>query len=132
MTQKPPPTSEPAEDELPEQMRVRREKRDRILAEGIDPYPVEVPRTHSLAEVRAAHEGLPVDTATGETVGVTGRVMFLRNTGKLCFASLREGDGTELQAMIRRGKVGEARLRRGSPTSTSATTCSCRARSSRP
>ena len=49
MTEKPPPTSEPAEDELPEQMRVRREKRDRILAEGIDPYPVEVPRTHSLA-----------------------------------------------------------------------------------
>ncbi len=110
MTEKPPPTSEPAEDELPEQMRVRREKRDRILAEGIDPYPVEVPRTHSLAEVRAAHEGLPVDTATGETVGVTGRVMFLRNTGKLCFASLREGDGTELQAMISLAKVGEDAL----------------------
>ena len=57
MTENPASTSEPAEDELPEQMRVRREKRDRILAEGIDPYPVEVPRTHSLAEVRAAHSG---------------------------------------------------------------------------
>jgi lysyl-tRNA synthetase class 2 len=110
MTENPASTSEPAEDELPEQMRVRREKRDRILAEGIDPYPVEVPRTHSLAEVRAAHAGLPVDTATGETVGVTGRVMFLRNTGKLCFASLREGDGTELQAMISLAKVGEDAL----------------------
>jgi lysyl-tRNA synthetase, class II len=110
MTENPASTSEPAEDELPEQMRVRREKRDRILAEGIDPYPVEVPRTHSLAEVRAAHSGLPADTATGALVGVTGRVMFLRNTGKLCFASLREGDGTELQAMISLAKVGEDAL----------------------
>jgi lysyl-tRNA synthetase class 2 len=91
-------------------MRVRREKRDRILAEGIDPYPVEVPRTHTLAEVRAAHSGLPADTATGEQVGVTGRVMFMRNTGKLCFATLREGDGTELQAMISLAKVGEDAL----------------------
>src|SRR3569833_3249985 len=116
MTEKPPPTSVPAEDELPEQMRVRREKRDRILAEGIDPYPVEVPRTHSLAEVRAAHAGLPVDTATGETVGVTGRVMFLRNTGKLCFATLREGDGTELQAMLSLALVGDEELARWKTT----------------
>jgi lysyl-tRNA synthetase class 2 len=102
------PASENAttDDDLPEQLRVRREKRDRILAEGIDPYPVEVPRTHSLAEIRAAHSDLPPDTTTGVQVGITGRVMFLRNTGKLCFASLREGDGTELQAMISLAKVG--------------------------
>lgn len=36
--------------------------------------------------------------------------MFLRNTGKLCFATLREGDGTELQAMISLNKVGENAL----------------------
>jgi lysyl-tRNA synthetase class 2 len=102
------PASENAttDDDLPEQLRVRREKRDRLLAEGIDPYPVEVPRTHTLAEIRAAHSELPPDTSTGMQVGITGRVMFLRNTGKLCFASLREGDGTELQAMISLAKVG--------------------------
>ncbi|MEU6643255.1 lysine--tRNA ligase [Saccharomonospora sp. NPDC046836] len=99
-----------SEDDLPEQMRVRREKRDRILAAGKEPYPVEVPRTHSLAEVRAAYPDLPVDTQTGDLVGVTGRVMFLRNTGKLCFATLREGDGTELQAMLSLAKVGEESL----------------------
>jgi len=33
-------------------------------------------------------------------------VIFLRNTGKLCFARLREGDGTELQAMISLAGVG--------------------------
>ncbi|MPY79182.1 MAG: lysine--tRNA ligase [Actinophytocola sp.] len=96
--------------DIPEQMRVRREKRDRLLANGVEPYPVEVPRTHTLAEVRAAHPDLPTDTATGDVVGVTGRVMFLRNTGKLCFATLREGDGTELQAMISLNGVGEEAL----------------------
>ncbi|GAB3580245.1 lysine--tRNA ligase [Amycolatopsis endophytica] len=91
-------------------MRVRRAKRDRLLAEGAEPYPVDVPRTHTLAEVRAAHPDLPADTATGEIVGVTGRVMAQRITGKLCFATLREGDGTELQAMISLANVGEEAL----------------------
>ncbi|HVV12347.1 lysine--tRNA ligase [Amycolatopsis sp.] len=94
------------DDDLPEQMRVRRAKRDRIIAEGGQPYPVEVPRTHTLAEIRAKFSGLPVDARTGEIVGVTGRVLFMRNTGKLCFATLREGDGTELQAMISLAGVG--------------------------
>jgi lysyl-tRNA synthetase, class II len=102
----------PDVDDLPEQMRVRREKRERMLAAGVSPYPVEVARTHSLAEVRAAHSDLPADTATGEKVRVAGRVMFLRNTGKLCFATLREGDGTELQAMLSLNNVGEESLSR--------------------
>ena len=62
--------------------------------------------------MRAAHPDLPPDTATGDTVGVTGRVIFLRNTGKLCFATLREGDGTELQAMLSLASVGEEELAR--------------------
>ncbi|SFK60696.1 lysyl-tRNA synthetase, class 2 [Amycolatopsis sacchari] len=98
------------EEDLPEQMRVRRAKRDRIIAEGGDPYPVEVPRTHTLAEIRAKYSDLPADTSTGDVVGVTGRVLFIRNTGKLCFATLREGDGTELQAMISLAGVGEEAL----------------------
>ncbi|MCP2270766.1 lysyl-tRNA synthetase, class II [Actinokineospora diospyrosa] len=104
------PTDPATGEDLPEQMRIRREKRARLLAEGVDPYPVELPRTHSLAEVRAAYPDLAADTATGDKVGVTGRVMFIRNTGKLCFATLREGDGTELQAMLSLNNVGEAAL----------------------
>jgi lysyl-tRNA synthetase, class II len=100
------------DSDLPEQMRVRRGKRAEMLAAGRDPYPVAVERTHSLREVREAHPDLPDDTATGDVVGVTGRVMFLRNTGKLCFATLREGDGTELQAMLSLARVGEEELAR--------------------
>ncbi len=97
-------------DDLPEQMRIRRDKRADLLAKGIDPYPVQVPRTHTLRQIRDEYPDLPSDTSTGQVVGVTGRVMFIRNTGKLCFATLREGDGTELQAMLSLAAVGEEAL----------------------
>lgn len=103
-------TQEPQSDDLPEQLRVRREKRARLLADGVDPYPVELPRTHSLAQIRETYSELAADTSTEDVVGVTGRVIFLRNTGKLCFATLQEGDGTELQAMLSLNKVGEDAL----------------------
>ena len=97
-------------DDTPEQMRVRREKRERLLAQGSDAYPVEIPRTHTLAEIRAEYPDLEPDTATGTVVGVAGRVMFSRNTGKLCFATLQEGDGTQLQVMLSLAGVGEEAL----------------------
>ena len=97
-------------DDLPEQMRVRRDKRDRLLASGREPYAVRLPVTHTIAQVRAAYPDLEVDVATGDRVGIAGRVIFQRNTGKLCFATLRAGDGTELQAMLSLASVGEAAL----------------------
>ncbi|MEV0396037.1 lysine--tRNA ligase [Polymorphospora rubra] len=109
MTEQNPAPVEP-DDDLPEQMRVRRAKRDRMLAEGIDPYPVGFPRTATLAEIRTRYADLPTDTATGDKVSVAGRVIFIRNTGKLAFATLREGDGTELQAMFSLDRVGADRL----------------------
>src|SRR4051794_8926773 len=95
----------PPDDELPEQLRVRRAKLDRLREAGVDPYPVAVPRTATLAEIRAKHPDLEPDTMTGERAGVTGRVIFVRNTGKLCFATLREGDA-ELQVMLSLDRVG--------------------------
>ncbi|MER7334590.1 MULTISPECIES: lysine--tRNA ligase [unclassified Micromonospora] len=109
MTEQTPVPVDPADD-LPEQMKVRREKRDRMLAEGVEPYPVGFPRTSTLAEIREKYAELPTDTATGDRVSVTGRVIFVRNTGKLCFATLRDGDGTELQAMLSLDRVGAERL----------------------
>ncbi len=91
---------------LPEQFRIRRDKRARLLEEGREPYPVTVERTHTLAEVRDAHPDLPTDTATDDVVGVAGRVIFARNSGKLCFATLQDGDGTTLQVMVSLDRVG--------------------------
>jgi len=98
------------EDDLPEQLRIRREKRAGILKRGVDPYPVSVPRTISLLEIREKHKELPIDVSTGIIESITGRVIFKRDTGKLCFANLREGDGSELQAMFSLDKIGEEQL----------------------
>lgn len=98
------------QDDLPEQLRIRREKRNSIIERGAEPYPVTVPRTTSLKAVRLTHEGLPIDTATGVIESLSGRVIFKRDTGKLCFATLREGDGTEIQAMFSLDKVGQETL----------------------
>jgi lysyl-tRNA synthetase class 2 len=98
------------EDDLPEQLRIRREKRAAILKRGGQPYPVTVPRTTTLLEIRTKHKDLPIDVSTGIIESITGRVIFKRDTGKLCFANLREGDGTELQAMFSLDKIGEEQL----------------------
>ncbi|WP_245920291.1 bifunctional lysylphosphatidylglycerol synthetase/lysine--tRNA ligase LysX [Actinomadura mexicana] len=90
-------------------MRVRREKLDRLRESGIDPYPVTFPRTATTAGIRAKHTGLEPGTETGEKAGVTGRVMLIRNTGKLCFATIRDADG-DIQIMLSLAKVGQEQL----------------------
>ncbi len=107
-------TEQPAvgTDDLSEQERVRRDKRQRLIESGAEAYPIVVARTHTLRQVRDAYDDSDLEpgAGTGEEVAVTGRVIFLRNTGKLCFARLREGDGTELQVMMSLAELGEQRL----------------------
>lgn len=109
----PPDLEDETVDDLPEQLRVRRAKYDRLVAEqsgpADGPFPVGVARTHSLAQVRAAYPDLAAGTESGDQVGISGRVIFARNTGKLCFAMLRE-DGVELQVMISLDRVGAQSL----------------------
>jgi lysyl-tRNA synthetase class 2 len=95
--------------DAPEQMQVRRAKLDRLRAAGIDPYPVGYPRTDTIARVRERHPGLPPDAATGDRVGVTGRVVLSRIGGKLCFATIRDGSG-DIQVMISQERVGAGSL----------------------
>ena len=97
----------PIEEDLPEQLRIRREKRASLLEGGTEPYPVSVPRTQSLKQIREKYSALEIDVATGDIESLTGRIIFKRDTGKLCFATLREGDGTELQAMFSLDKIGQ-------------------------
>jgi len=98
------------EPEIPEQFRIRQGKRERLLSEDRPPYPVAVPVTHTLEQVRERYPDLEADATTGDVVGVAGRVVFARNSGKLCFATLQEGDGTQLQAMLSLASVGQEAL----------------------
>ena len=105
-------TPELSGEEFAEQKAVRLAKRERIIAEGGDAYPVRLPITTTIPEVRARFGELEPDASTGERVGVAGRVVHLRNTGKLCFAALQSGDGSRIQAMVSLAEVGEEALQR--------------------
>ena len=98
-----------AEQEMSEQKAVRLAKRERLLATG-EAYPVGVPVTDSIGAVRERHSGLEAGESSGEVVGLAGRVVHSRNTGKLCFASLQAGDGSRVQAMVSLAEVGEESL----------------------
>ena len=96
-------------EDLPEQIAIRMAKREK-LNELSDAYPVSLPITHTIAQVRSEFPDLEIDVVTGKTVSVAGRVVFARNTGKLCFATLQSGDGERIQAMVSLDKVGEESL----------------------
>ncbi|MEU8436045.1 bifunctional lysylphosphatidylglycerol synthetase/lysine--tRNA ligase LysX [Streptomyces sp. NPDC029216] len=94
-------------DRLPEQVRVRHAKMERIRAAGTDPYPVGIrQRTHTAAQLKAAHPGpLAPGTRTGEPVVLAGRVMVVRDLGGVVFAVLRDWTG-DAQLMFTRDESG--------------------------
>lgn len=108
--------AEPTEEDVFEQKAVRLAKRERLIAEREDAaggaYPVAVPVTDTIPALRARYADLEAGAETGVIAGVAGRVVFSRNTGKLCFASLQSGDGSRIQAMVSLAVVGEESLAR--------------------
>lgn len=115
MTHAPENVDEPAvavldnPEDTSEQRQIRLQKRQQLV-EKSEAYPVSVPVTHTIKEIRQRYEGLEAGEATGDVVGVSGRVVHLRNTGKLCFVSLQSGDGSRLQGMLSLANVGEQEL----------------------
>jgi lysyl-tRNA synthetase class 2 len=119
----PPAEAEPVEAPAPEaarasgseQTRVRLAKVAALRDAGVDPYPVGYARSHTCAAVRQAHPDLPPDTATGEHVAVAGRVVLLRDHGRLWFATLRDWSG-DLQVMLCTERLGEEQVARWKST----------------
>jgi lysyl-tRNA synthetase class 2 len=81
------PTAEPEPERqrLPEQVRVRMAKLKDLQDQGVDPYPVGRPPTHTVAAARAAVEGTEVT--------VSGRVLRTRDYGGVTFVTLRDWSG---------------------------------------
>ncbi|MFH8568290.1 bifunctional lysylphosphatidylglycerol synthetase/lysine--tRNA ligase LysX [Streptomyces sp. NPDC017993] len=92
---------------LPEQVRVRHRKLERLREDGTDPYPVGVQRTHTLGEVRGEHPDLAAGDRTGKTVSVAGRVLLARDHGGVLFAVLRDWSGDLQIALTRDGSGSE-------------------------
>jgi lysyl-tRNA synthetase, class II len=85
---------------------VRLAKLDASRGRGVNPYPYRFDRTHTLAEVRAAHPDLEPGAETDARVAVAGRLLLIRRQGKLTFATMRDRSG-EIQLFVSRAVLGE-------------------------
>jgi lysyl-tRNA synthetase, class II len=90
------------EADLPEEMRDRRKKLERLRAAGIDPYSRGFKPTHSTVEARA----LLGDGDRTDPVAVAGRMMVKRLHGGSAFADLQDGAG-RVQLFASRDILGE-------------------------
>lgn len=104
--------NEQTETTSSEQMAVRAAKRMKMISEGIEPYPAELPVTTTIAHVRDEYSELEPGTELDTVVGIAGRVMLLRTSGKLFFATLQDGPGNRIQVMLSQKVVGEDAMAR--------------------
>jgi lysyl-tRNA synthetase class 2 len=86
-----------------ELLQSRRSKLERLVAQGVDPYPPRFNRTHSTLEAASIFEAAP-DTET--KVSVAGRLTRMRSMGKASFADIEDADG-RLQLFLSQGTLGE-------------------------
>ncbi len=85
--------------------KARRDKCDRLVALGIDPWGKRFGDVMPIADVRARGEGIDKAADDGPTVRVAGRIMLLRSAGSLVFIDLHDRTG-RLQLMLGKKQVG--------------------------
>ena len=88
----------------------RRKKRDVLIGQGIDPYPLRFDRTDTASQLHGRHDGLEPDVRTGEVVAMAGRLTSVRGHGKLSFATLQDMTGTVQLLMQASNTTDEAKL----------------------
>lgn len=95
-----------SETEADDLYAVRARKVEALRASGIDPYPVGFRPTHRTDELHGAYPGLAPGSATGQWVGVGGRLVGLRDMGKLAFGVMQDAGG-RIQLFADRSGLGE-------------------------
>ncbi len=90
-------------EKIEELRKVRLEKLEQLKKAGIDPYPVETSRTHSLGEATSQFEKL---SESKKQITLVGRVRSIRTHGKLTFGNLEDGTG-HIQFLLREDSLGE-------------------------
>lgn len=88
-------------EELNELMKVRREKMDKIAAQGIEPFGRKYDFTHHSQEIIDQYAELE-----GQTVRIAGRLMAVRGHGKASFGHVMDMTG-KIQVYFRQDVLGE-------------------------
>ncbi|HVW82683.1 MAG TPA: lysine--tRNA ligase [Candidatus Paceibacterota bacterium] len=79
-------------------------KLEKLKAAGMDPYPADTKRSHTIGDFLAAHAALE---ASGEAVTLAGRALSIREHGGSLFVDLFDGTG-KAQAYLKADELGEA------------------------
>lgn len=94
-------------------MAVRAAKRAKMIEEGREPYPAELPISATIAQLREEYGELEAGTELEDVqVGIAGRVMLSRTSGKLFFVTLQDGPGNRIQVMLSLKAVGKEEMDR--------------------
>lgn len=88
---------------LDEIYKTKIEKVKKLRKAGIDPYPAETKRTHTISEVLVDFDGLAPEKAK---IVLAGRIMAMRGHGGAIFFDIDDGGG-RIQAYIKQDVVGE-------------------------
>lgn len=87
-----------------DELRLERErKRDLLVERGVNPYPAESERTHTISAVLADADA---HIASAEQLVLAGRIMSIRRHGGSAFVDLYDGTGTT-QAFLAEDALGE-------------------------
>jgi len=90
-------------DSVSQVLKLRREKYEKLISMGIDPFPARSTRTHKIAQL---HENQTAYIENGEVVTLTGRIASNRRQGKIGFCHILDSTG-RIQIFIRQDTVGE-------------------------
>jgi lysyl-tRNA synthetase, class II len=97
-----------AADEL---LATRREKLERLRADGIEPFPHQYPGVVPVAAVQAAHAGLPAGEDSEDRYRVAGRLHARRGQGRMAFLDLDDRSG-RIQLQAKADVLGPERMER--------------------
>lgn len=95
-------------EELNDQVLVRREKMQSIRESGIDPFGKRFDRTHNTKQIKDLYEGMTKEELEEKDVQVTiaGRIMTKRGKGKAGFAHIQDLQG-QIQVYVRKDTIGD-------------------------
>lgn len=83
---------------IPEEYEVRKKRLENLRAAGVNPYPAKFEKKNTVSEILKSEDGVRLQTA--------GRIMTLRDMGKLCFLHIQDFSG-RAQIALKEDEIGK-------------------------
>lgn len=84
----------------------RLNKVEQLREAGINPYPYSFDQMHHADEILEKHKVLKPESKTEDTVAIAGRIVLLRNMGKIAFGHIMDATG-KIQFMLNKEELGD-------------------------